>query len=66
VKGGHLKLELVTDRGEPLGGFAVGRGSAAAELRAAGRVWVEGDLRIDGWRGGNALELFVENLGVIS
>ncbi|MFO0565066.1 MAG: single-stranded-DNA-specific exonuclease RecJ [Polyangiaceae bacterium] len=60
VKGGHLKLELELPGARRLGGFGVGMGARAAELR--GRVVVLGRLRRDAWRGGDAVEMRVEEV----
>jgi len=63
VKGGHLKLELELDSKRRVAAFGVGMGSRASELDARCRAF--GKLRPDRWRGGDAVELFVERLEVI-
>jgi len=60
VKGGHLKLELELSPTERLGGFGVNMGSRAATLGS--RVVVVGRLRRDAWRGGDAVEIRIEDL----
>lgn len=60
VKGGHLKLELELPSSQRMSGFGVSMGARAAELR--GRVIVLGRLRRDTWRGGDAVEMRVEEL----
>lgn len=60
VKGGHLKLELELDSGRRLAAFGVTLGARAADL--AGRIVVTGRLRPDRYRGGGAVELYLENI----
>jgi single-stranded-DNA-specific exonuclease len=60
VRGGHLKLELVLDGGRRLSGFGPNLGERAEAL--AGEVRAVGRLRTDRWRGGNAVEMLVEQL----
>lgn len=60
VNGGHLKLELELDSRQRLSGFGVMMGDQAEKL--SGRVRVLGRLRPDRYRGGNAVELFVEGV----
>jgi single-stranded-DNA-specific exonuclease len=61
VNGGHLKLELDLGQHSALGGFAFEKGPMASEI--VGRsATVVGDLRWDTFRGGGAVELFVEEI----
>jgi single-stranded-DNA-specific exonuclease len=60
VTGGHLKLELELDARQRLSGFGVALGGRAATL--SGRVIAQGRLRADRYRGGDAVELHVEQL----
>jgi single-stranded-DNA-specific exonuclease len=60
VRGGHLKLELELQGGRRMSGFGVNMGSRAASLN--GRVVALGGLRRDTWRGGDAVELRVDEL----
>ncbi|HET9931111.1 MAG TPA: single-stranded-DNA-specific exonuclease RecJ [Polyangiaceae bacterium] len=60
VTGGHLKLELEVGRGRRISGFGVNLGQRAAGLGE--RVLVGGRLRRDRYRGGDAVELFVERI----
>lgn len=60
VTGGHLKVELALDGGQRLGGFAPTLGGRAGSLTR--RVIVRGRLRPDRYRGGGAIELYVERL----
>ncbi|MGC4093180.1 MAG: single-stranded-DNA-specific exonuclease RecJ [Polyangiaceae bacterium] len=60
VTGGHLKLELEVSRGKRLSGFGVNLGERAASIGE--RVVVGGRLRRDRYRGGDAVELFVERI----
>jgi single-stranded-DNA-specific exonuclease len=60
VTGGHLKLELEVARGKRLSGFGVNLGERATSLGE--RVLVGGRLRRDRYRGGDAVELFVERI----
>lgn len=55
VTGGHLKLELQLDSGRRVGAFGIALGAQAAGL--SGRIVVEGRLRPDTYRGGDAVEL---------
>jgi single-stranded-DNA-specific exonuclease len=64
VKNGHLKLLLDLGGQRRLGGFAIGQGAAARELR--GKVEVCGDLRHNSYPGGEAVELFVERISPLS
>jgi single-stranded-DNA-specific exonuclease len=59
VRGGHLQLRLLVGNSE-LGCFGVGMGGLAASL--AGDVAVVGDLRRDSYRGGTAVELFLQRV----
>src|SRR6185436_17069543 len=63
VKNGHLKLLLDLGGERRLGGFAIGQGAAARELR--GNVEVCGDLRHNTYPGGEAVELFVERISPV-
>ncbi len=60
VKGGHLKLELELPGAQRMSGFGVSMGSKAASL--SGQVVVLGRLRRDAWRGGDAVEMRVEDV----
>jgi single-stranded-DNA-specific exonuclease len=60
VKGGHLKLELELPGAQRMSGFGVSMGSKAASL--TGQVVVLGRLRRDAWRGGDAVEMRVEDV----
>jgi single-stranded-DNA-specific exonuclease len=60
VKGGHLKLELMVSGRSRLGCFGVGMGGLSEGL--SGRAVVVGDLRRDAYRGGDAVELFLERV----
>jgi len=60
VKGGHLKLELELPGAGRMGGFGVSMGARAASLR--GRLTVIGRLRRDAWRGGDAVEMRVDEV----
>jgi len=59
VRGGHLKLELEVGS-RRMSGFGPTLGGRAAAL--SGRVVVLGRLRRDGWRGGDAVEIRVDDL----
>ena len=59
VRGGHLKLELEL-AGRRMGAFGVGLGALADSLR--GRVRVVGRLRRDRWRGGDAVEVGIDQV----
>jgi single-stranded-DNA-specific exonuclease len=59
VKGGHLKLDLDVD-GRTIGGFGARLGGVARQLGE--RVNVAGALRRDGYRGGTAVELRVDEV----
>lgn len=60
VRGGHLKLELQTASGRRLGGFGIDLGARADALE--GTLSLVGELRPDRWRGGDAVELRVEQI----
>ncbi|MBK8998817.1 MAG: single-stranded-DNA-specific exonuclease RecJ [Myxococcales bacterium] len=60
VKGGHLKLELELPSSGRMSGFGVSMGARAGQL--SGRVIVLGRLRRDAWRGGDAVEMRVEDV----
>ncbi|GMV15756.1 MAG: single-stranded-DNA-specific exonuclease RecJ [Polyangiaceae bacterium] len=60
VKGGHLKLELELPSSGRMSGFGVSMGARAGQL--SGRVVVLGRLRRDAWRGGDAVEMRVEDV----
>jgi single-stranded-DNA-specific exonuclease len=60
VKGGHLKLELELTPSERMGAFGVNMGARAESLGS--RVVVLGRLRRDAWRGGDAVEIRIEDL----
>jgi len=55
VTGGHLKLELELANGRRVGAFGIELGAQAAGL--SGSVVVQGRLRRDTYRGGDAVEL---------
>lgn len=61
VRNGHLKLELMLDSRRRLDCFAPRRGELAAILD--GRVRVVGDLRCNSFRGVQAAELLVDEVG---
>ncbi len=60
VTGGHLKLDLELPGKRRLSGFGVSLGERASGL--SGRVTLSGRLRADRYRGGGAVELFVERI----
>ncbi|HLV22990.1 MAG TPA: single-stranded-DNA-specific exonuclease RecJ [Polyangiaceae bacterium] len=60
VRGGHLKLELELPGGRRLSAFGPSLGGRAASLGQ--EVLVIGQLRPDRWRGGDAVELGVEQI----
>jgi single-stranded-DNA-specific exonuclease len=60
VKGGHLKLELSVGGTRRLSGFGVNMGSRLGSLGRS--VVVLGKLRHDRWRGGDAVEIKIEQL----
>jgi single-stranded-DNA-specific exonuclease len=60
VRGGHLKLELDLPSGHRMGGFGVAMGERAPLLK--GFVQVLGRLRADRFRGGNAVEIYAEEI----
>jgi len=60
VRGGHLKFEFELDSGDRLGGF--GPGLAATLGDVTGRARVVGQLRPDTYRGGEAVELLVNEV----
>lgn len=60
VRGGHLKLELDLPSGHRMGGFGVAMGERAPLLK--GTVWVLGRLRADRFRGGNAVEIYADEI----
>jgi single-stranded-DNA-specific exonuclease len=57
--GGHLKLELQL-QGTRLGGFGPNQGARAGELTGQ-ELELVGRLRPDAWRGGQAMEVLVED-----
>lgn len=61
VTGGHLKLELELESRQRLSGFGILLGDQAEKL--TGKIRVAGRLRPDRFRGGGAVELFVERIG---
>lgn len=60
VTGGHLKLELQLANGRRIGGFGVEQGAQAARLGE--RVVAVGRLKRDTYRGGDAVELRVDQV----
>jgi single-stranded-DNA-specific exonuclease len=60
LRGGHLRLDLVLEGGRRIGCFGVGMGARAAEL--TGPVTVVGELRRDTYRGGDAVEIFLDRV----
>jgi single-stranded-DNA-specific exonuclease len=60
VRGGHLKLELESACGRRLAAFGIDMGDRAEAL--SGLVNVAGELRPDRWRGGDAVELRLDQL----
>jgi single-stranded-DNA-specific exonuclease len=63
LKGGHLRLDLVLEGGQRLGCFGIAMATRAAELSGeSGAVTVLGELRRDTYRGGDAVELFLDRL----
>lgn len=60
VRGGHLKLDLSLGRGRRMAAFGPSMGHEAARLGRS--VVLLGKLRPDRWRGGNAVELKIEQL----
>jgi single-stranded-DNA-specific exonuclease len=60
VRGGHLKLELELAGGRRLAGFGVALGCRAAEIM--GQSVVVGRLRADRFRGGDAVEIVVDQI----
>lgn len=60
VRGGHLKLELTLPGGRRMGAFGVRMGDRAEGLH--GQVLIVGSLRRDTWRGGDAVEMRVDEL----
>lgn len=60
VSGGHLKVELELGSGSRLAGFGVEMGDQAADLGE--RVTLVGRLRPDRYRGGDAVELRIEQV----
>jgi single-stranded-DNA-specific exonuclease len=61
VQGGHLKLELELEGGQRMGAFGPELGARAADLGE--RVVVFGRLRPDRFRGGDAVELRITQIG---
>lgn len=59
VKGGHLKLQIEAN-GHELGCFGIAMGARADEL--SGLVSVLGELRRDTYRGGNAVEMRLDDV----
>ncbi|HSC87785.1 MAG TPA: DHHA1 domain-containing protein, partial [Polyangiaceae bacterium] len=62
LRGNHLKLELEPAPGQRLAVFAPGFGELAVSIGQ--RVTVVGDLRVDAYRGGEALEFLAEQVSV--
>jgi single-stranded-DNA-specific exonuclease len=60
VRGGHLKLELEAASGRRLGAFGIDMGEHAETLE--GFVRLVGELGPDRWRGGDAVELRLEQI----
>jgi single-stranded-DNA-specific exonuclease len=60
LKGGHLRLDLVLEGGRRIGCFGVAMGPRAADL--SGVVTVLGELRRDTYRGGDAVEIFLDRV----
>ena len=60
VRGGHLKLDLLLPSGQRLGAFGVSMGACAEEV--TGPVTAIGTLRRDSWRGGDAVEMKLEEI----
>jgi len=60
VNGGHLKLDLELPGRRRLSAFGIALGERAGSL--SGRVTLSGKLRADRYRGGTAVELFVERI----
>lgn len=60
VNGGHLKLELELASGQRLSAFGIAMGDKASALLST--VVVAGRLRPDRYRGGDAVELFLERI----
>lgn len=66
VKGGHLQVTLVRDRGETLHGFGLAMGELAKKLLPSGTVNVVGHLKRDNYRGGNAVALRIESIETLA
>lgn len=64
VRGGHLKLDLVLRGGQRLSAFGPNLGVEAEPLR--GQVRVVGQLRADRYRGGDAVEMLVQQVEMLS
>lgn len=60
VRGGHLKLEVQLEGGRRMAAFGPGMGAYSSKMGSA--VLLVGRLRRDRWRGGNAVELRVEEV----
>jgi single-stranded-DNA-specific exonuclease len=60
VNGGHLKLELDLGSGRRLGAFGVAMAERAKDIGKSATV--AGRLRPDRYRGGDAVELFIERI----
>jgi single-stranded-DNA-specific exonuclease len=60
VNGGHLKLELELQSGKRLSAFGIAMGERAGAF--ASTIVVSGRLRPDRYRGGDAVELFLERI----
>jgi len=60
LKGGHLRLDLLVSGRKRLGCFGLGMASLSEGL--SGRAVVVGDLRRDTYRGGEAVEMFLERI----
>ncbi|MCL2822541.1 MAG: hypothetical protein FWD57_00985, partial [Polyangiaceae bacterium] len=64
VRGGHLQVQLSLGSGTLLFGFGSRMGSMARQLRAGMRVQAAGTLRRDGYRGGDAVGLWLSTLDI--
>ena len=60
VNGGHLKLELELQSGKRLSAFGIAMGERAGAFGST--IVVSGRLRPDRYRGGDAVELFLERI----
>lgn len=64
VRGGHLQLQIVLDRGHVLYGFGHAMGHLAQRFPLGARVDAVGMLRRDGYRGGRAVAFRIEALAL--